>query len=321
MSAPSIPKIDTSSLGSPVTLLSSQKSLHSSSPNSRFTPSNNNNNNFDAPQVTPRSAPWRNEKDRQDAKRMIPYLAAALLFPLSASNLYFALYYHKDGDEGHDQHRYDALFHLGYFVFFATSLGLIADRFPGEFMLIAVFLIGLFNELFDVGMNKAAYAAVMNGFGWIFIAALLGFISGTFCKAKDIIDGRYRKEYSFTERLYLMVPYVVGVWVGHIVLAGWSGLWTVFSSIFFCEAVVGYGVLALKLLRQHGFGIQGDLLSVFRTLANASFGKVFFFGGIFSLIFFYLLAPSWWDLSQRLPHTVLSSVCIITEVATYDWVA
>ena len=279
-----------------------------------------NNNDGDTPAATPRSNPWRNEKDRQDAKRMIPYLAGALLLPLSISNIYFSLYYHVDGDE-HDYHVSDALFHVGYFILTASTLAFVADKFPGEVMIATIFMIGLLNEIFDLGMNKAAYAAVTQGVGWVFVALTLGAVSGAICKAKDIIDGRFRKEYSFTERLYLMIPYVVGVWVGHILVARWGGLLTVFSSIFFLEAVVGYGIVALKIFRQHGVGQQGDLLSVFRTLANASFGKVFAFGILFSLVFFYMLAPSWSDLSLRLPHTLLSAVCIITEVAVYDWVA
>jgi hypothetical protein len=275
------------------------------------------------PNATPRSSgsnPWKTERDRRDAKRMIPYLAAALLLPLSVSNIYFSLFYDQDGSPAETANASNALFHIGYFVVVALGLAVLADRFPGEMLIVAVFVIGLCNEVFDVGMNKAAYAAVMHGVAWILVAALLGAISGALCKAKDIIDGRFRKEYSFTERLYLMIPYVVGVWVGHIVMAGWGGLFTVFSSIFFLEAVVGYGLFALKLLRYQGLSSngKGDLLSVFRTLANASFGKVLFGGLIFSFVFFYLLAPSWSSLSARLPHTLLSAVCIITEVTTYD---
>lgn len=326
-----IPKLDTSKIASsPTTTESDLVAAGGEKSGVQFSTSapkfmnDSSKGLYDTPQTTPRHGIWKSDKDIADARRLVPYLAILILFPLSASNIYFSLYYHRDGDHDEAKQRADALWHLAYFIIFGSLFGLIAKNLIGEFMIVAVFCLGVFNEVFDAGMNKAAYAAVMHGVGWIIVAAMLGAISGTFCKVKDILDGRFRKEYSFTERLYLMVPYVVGVWVGHIIVAGWGGLITVFASIFFLEAVVGYGVFALKLLRQQA-GVEegsngGDLLSLFRALANASFGKVLFGGVIFSIVFFYLLAPSWTTLSLRLPHTVLSAVCIITEVAVYDMV-
>jgi hypothetical protein len=313
-----IPKIDTSQIAS--SPMTERSPSAASSQKVQF--NNNNNNNaalYETPQLTPRHGIWKSDKDLADARRLIPYLAVMLLLPLSASNIYFSLYYFDDVST----QRSEALWHLGYFVIFGALFAFIGKNLIGEFMIVTVFSVGVFNEVFDVGMNKAAYSAVMHGVTWIIVAALLGAISGTFCKVKDILDGRYTKDYSFTTRLYLMLPYVCGIWVGHILVAGWSGFVTVFASIFFLEAVVGYGVFALKLVKHQAAGLEGnngDLLGVFRALANASFGKVFFGGIIFSIIFFYLLAPSWTTLSLRLPHTVLSAVCIITEVAVYDMV-
>jgi hypothetical protein len=252
-------------------------------------------------------------RDLEDAAKMLPILAALIVLPLSLSNVYEAL---SDGNGNYAA----ALVHVAYFGVVAVTFSVLASKFPGELMIVAMGVLGCLNELFDFGMNKAAYEAVTNGFWWIFVAVAIGATSGAFCKAKDIVDYRFRRDHSYHDRLYLMAPYIIGVWVAHVMRVGWAGLLTVFSSVFFLLAVVGYGTLAWRLLRQSGVASSGDLLSIFRVLASASFGTVLAAAVAFSVVFFYLLTPIWLSMAKRLPHTLISGVCIVIEIVVYDLV-
>jgi hypothetical protein len=190
-----------------------------------------------------------------------------------------------------------------------------AVHLSGDYLMAISGLIGLLVEISGFGMGEdTSRYALPNNF-WIAITAFHGLFAGILCKAKDIHDGRYYRGYSIAERLYVVFPFAIGLWFGYIVNHGWSGVWTVFISIFFCLTTVGYGVVAHRIMRWVGV-FDADLIELITRLFTSSFGAVLFTlaGTLFAVV--YLAVPfitALWSL-----NALISSVGIIVEVVVYD---
>ena len=150
---------------------------------------------------------------------------------------------------------------------------------------------------------------------WFTACALHGLFAGILCKAKDIQDERYYEHYTVTERLYLVVPYTLGIWWAYVWIGGTAGLVAVFKSIFFCLALCGYGVLTHRILDWSGvYGM--DLISLVNKVFTSSFGVIVSLGvGTFVVVSF-LAMPFLTALLQL--NGVVSVLGILVEIVVYD---
>jgi hypothetical protein len=195
----------------------------------------------------------------------------------------------------------------------------VATRLSGEYLIAAFWLVGLVNEGCGIGYNQGrpAQGGRLPPLAWVVVSAFNGVIAGVLSKAKDVDDGHYRDDYHVSERLYVMVPYTVGVWTGHVVSNGWIGLMRVFASIFFSLATIGYGTLLHRFLRTRGvYSANLDLIELVNRLFTASFGRVIAVVGFIGVTIWYIILPFALNLAEH--NTLVSAVGIIIEIAVYD---
>lgn len=270
--------------------------------------------------------------NRRDELRRVVFLFSGLAsVPLMVANMCGCLFY-SDGAAGETNFG-NTIFLAAYHAIVVALLLLVGTKAPGEFTMAGFFLLGAAHEFFGVGVysHSASEAKMYHGLGplfWCGVEIVTGIVCGVFCRSKDILDGRataFRS--SIAHRLNLLTPYIVGIWIGTMASAGWDGVFVVYASIFILLSVLGWGMFLFRLLRGSLLGEESgtpanrrDVLSTLAAVANASFGKVMFFGGGALAIVAYLLVPVVDTLARRLPHTMLGALGIMCEVATYDYI-
>ena len=184
----------------------------------------------------------------------------------------------------------------------------------GDWLMLVGASIGLLSEVSSFGLSGKDPTADMPRWVWLVASGLNGVFSGVLCKAKDVQEERYFPGYAIAERLYVVVPFTLGQWLGYVLLNGWSGIVTVFSTIMLCLSTVGYGVFTFKIMKY--FGVSGDLLELVEKVFNSSFGVVF--GGfvVFGSFVFYLAIPFMTTLMAL--NALISGVGIAMEFIIYD---
>jgi hypothetical protein len=209
-----------------------------------------------------------------------------------------------------------------YVPIFATQLILVmgvtyyaAMKLPGDWLMGVAAAAGLLVELsgFGIGEDTSRYELPNNL--WIMISAAHGLFGGILAKAKDIHDGRYVAGHTIAERLYLVVPFAIGLWFGYVMTHGWSGVWVVFMSIFFCQTAVGYCVVVLRVVKWAGV-FDVDLIQLITRLFTSSFGAVLMTLVVTLFLVVYIALPfmqALWSL-----NALVSTVGIIVEVIVYD---
>jgi len=254
---------------------------------------------------------WR-MTDKASAGRAVRYISTCLVLPFALANLYTIA--------SRTQFVWTEFLHITVWAcVVAATFFFVATRLSGEYLIMTLWLVGLINESGDIGYNhrRQHEGDRLTPLAWIFVAALNGLISGVLCKAKDIDDDHYTEDYNVSERLYLMVPYTVGVWTGHVVANGWIGLMHVFASVFFSLAAIGYGTLLHRFLKTRGvYSVNLDLIELVNQLFTASFGKVMVVSGAMALVIFYVVLPFALNLARQ--NTLVSAIGIIIEIVIYD---
>lgn len=201
---------------------------------------------------------------------------------------------------------------FGAVVFASTVVA--AQKANGEMLMLVMFFTGLASELLSMGATESHNYVVPRN-GWVVISGIQGLIAGILCKAKDMIDGRYFEYHTIAERLYLVTPFTVGIWSAYIFLMGFSGFMQVISSVFFCLALVGYGVIAWRICAWSGV-LDMDLIQVVNHIFTTSFGVVFIGFVLTFVCVSYLAVPFVQSLLQL--NGVLSSMGILVEMLVYD---
>uniref|UniRef100_A0A7S1QUL0 Uncharacterized protein n=1 Tax=Neobodo designis TaxID=312471 RepID=A0A7S1QUL0_NEODS len=196
-----------------------------------------------------------------------------------------------------------------------TATVVAAKRAHGDALMLIMFCAGLGSELLGAGASDSTDYYVSRN-TWIGISAVQGLFAGILCKAKDMMDGRYFEFHTIGERLYLVTPFTVGIWTAHLIMHGVvQGFSEVMSSVFFCLALVGYGVLTYRIVAWSGV-LDMDLIAVVNHLFTTSFGVVFVGLAITFITVSYLAIPFVSSLLQL--NGVLSSLGILVELVVYD---
>lgn len=205
--------------------------------------------------------------------------------------------------------------HLIGLLILAVLTNILSTRVQaGDWLMGFAFLVGLISELQGLGTSSDPDMYISRR-TWMGVSGLFGCISGVLCKAKDLQEGRYFEGYALGERLYMVMPFTIGLWTGYIVNNGWAGVFAVFSSIFVCLATVGYAVVVYRVIRYVG-GFQGDLISLIDKIFTSSFGVVFSGLVVFIGFVVYLAVPFISALLEL--NALVTSVGIVTEVLIYD---
>ena len=190
----------------------------------------------------------------------------------------------------------------------------VAKRLDGEWLMLVAWLLGILGELAGFGITEDPEWSLSRNI-WILVSIFHGVLGAILCKTKDIQDGRYYAHYSLSERLYIVVPFTMGQWMGFIVTNGWSGIFKTFSSIFLCLSTVGYGVVAHRIMAHFGI-FKGDVIGMIGKLFTTSFGVVFAGLSVSIAFAFYLAIP--FIHSLLMLNAVVSSVGIVSEILLYD---
>lgn len=192
----------------------------------------------------------------------------------------------------------------------------VAHTLDGEWLMLISWLMGVIGELAGFGITEDPDWSLSRNI-WIVVSLLHGVLGAILCKTKDIQDGRYYAHYSLSERLYIVVPFTMGQWMGFILTNGWSGIFKTFSSIFLCLSTVGYGVVAYRIMKYFGI-FKGDVIGLIAKLFTTSFGVVFAGLSVSIAFAFYLAIPFIHTLLML--NAVVSSVGIVSEILLYDLV-
>ena len=199
-------------------------------------------------------------------------------------------------------------------VTIATTI-ILATRFEhGEWLMAFSCLVGIVSEVYSLGSGLSSFGVSRHV--WVLAAAAHGLFGGILCKAKDVQDGKHFKHHTIAERLYMVIPFVIGQWTGLIFNNGWSAILSVFSTIFLCLSTVGYGVVAYRMLDHFGV-LTGDLIGLVAKLFTTSFGVVFGVLFLFVSILVYLAIP-FLDALLSL-NALISSAGIVVEILVYDY--
>lgn len=205
--------------------------------------------------------------------------------------------------------------HFFCLLFLAVCTNILSTRVQhGDWLMAFSFLVGLVSELQGLGTSSDP-TMYLSRRTWMVVSGFFGCVSGVLCKAKDLQEGRYFEGHAIGERLYMVMPFTIGLWTGYIVNNGWQGVFAVFSSIFVCLATVGYAVVIYRIMRYLG-GFQGDLISLIDKIFTTSFGAVFSSMVIFVAFVVYLAVPFMSALLEL--NALVTAVGIITEVLVYD---
>lgn len=184
----------------------------------------------------------------------------------------------------------------------------------GDWLMLISIGIGILTEVANFGLTGEAPTTDAPRVVWLIASAAHGLFAGILCKAKDLQELRFFAGYSIAERLYMVVPFTLGQWIGYVLAHGWSGIITVMSTIMLCLSTVGYGVFTFKIMRY--FGITSDIMLNVEKLFTSSFGVVFtvvvLFGG-----FVIFLAVPFLDTLLSL-NALISGVGIVMEFIIYD---
>jgi hypothetical protein len=189
-----------------------------------------------------------------------------------------------------------------------------AAQESGDWLMLVGASVGLLSEISSFGVGGKNPTAEMPRWVWLAASCLNGIFSGLLCKAKDVQEERYFPGYAIAERLYVVVPFTLGQWVGFVFLNGWSGIITVFTTIMLCLATVGYGVFSFKIMRY--FGVTGDVVELVEKMFSSSFGVVFCSFVAFGAFVFYLAIPFMTTLMAL--NALISGVGIAMEFIIYD---
>eukprot|EP00758_Cryptobia_borreli_P012134 Tbor_TRINITY_DN571_c0_g1::TRINITY_DN571_c0_g1_i1::g.23344::m.23344 len=190
----------------------------------------------------------------------------------------------------------------------------VATKHQGDWLMIIAFIYGVLGELIAVTLKPEQILSRNAG---MVVSAIQGVFGGILVRAKDIKEGCYydTQTHTFADRLHFVIPFTIGQWMGFIVMNGWGGILKAFSSIFFCLATVGYGVVGYRIMLYFGI-FKGDIIALVAKLFTTSFGVVFF-SLVFSVTFcFYLAVPFISNLLAL--NAVMSSVGIIVEIMMYE---
>lgn len=245
------------------------------------------------------------EADSPQVRKTISVVAALLWVPLFVPVMYVV---------SHSNNVAAQISTLAFSVVVLGSTWVTARLANGDVLMVLCALVGFLSELLVVGEPDSEGTRVSKNL-WFLACAAHGLLSGILCKAKDIQDERYYDTYTVTERLYLVVPYTIGIWSAFVWMRGSDGLVEVFKSIFFCLALCGYGVLAHRVLQWSGvYGM--DLIALINHLFTTSFGVVFTTLGLAGLAVVYLGAPFVQSLLSL--NGVVSALGILVEIVIYD---
>mmetsp|Transcript_29894 Transcript_29894/g.34558 ORF Transcript_29894/g.34558 Transcript_29894/m.34558 type:complete len:252 (+) Transcript_29894:147-902(+) len=183
----------------------------------------------------------------------------------------------------------------------------------GDCLMVLAWFIGLMSETRLFGFGPEILTDVPR-WVWIAVATMHGVVGGILTKAKDMEEGRYFPGHTIAERLYVVVPFTIGQWCGFVLVNGWAGIVTVFSTIFLCLSTVGYGVVTWKLLVY--FNLSGDIIGLVSRLFTTSFGVVF--GSLMACSSFviYLAIPFLSSLMRM--NALVSSMGIVFEILLYE---
>jgi hypothetical protein len=194
----------------------------------------------------------------------------------------------------------------------ATYLTAAQER--GDWLMLVGASVGLLSEISTFGISGKDPTAEVPRWVWLAASCLNGVFSGVLCKAKDVQEERYFPGYAIAERLYVVVPFTLGQWLGFVLINGWSGILTVFTTIMLCLSTVGYGVFSFKIMKY--FGVSGDLLELVEKMFSSSFGVVFCSFVAFGAFVFYLAVPFLTTLMAL--NALISGVGIAMEFIIYD---
>eukprot|EP00760_Papus_ankaliazontas_P035774 PhM_4_TR8016/c0_g2_i1/m.68395 len=150
---------------------------------------------------------------------------------------------------------------------------------------------------------------------WLVASLATGVISALFCKTKDVYDGRYRRSYFATERLYVSLPAVLGECTAHLLACGWRGFTDVFAVTFLMLATVGMCLLIYRVLAQYGV-FTTDLVGAIIKLFTSSFALVLFVVCVTLIAANLVVIPLLNKLFEM--NTLLSSFGVAMEVLFYD---
>jgi hypothetical protein len=204
--------------------------------------------------------------------------------------------------------------HLCYSILCIATTFFVSRRFTGDVLMLTMFFIGLLSELLVIGYTPSTEYFVPRN-GWVIISGVQGLIAGILCKSKDSQEGRFHEVHSLGERMHVITPFTVGIWCAYVLMNGLGGLVQVFSSVFFCLALVGYGVIAYRALSWSGV-FDMDLIAVVNHMFTTSFGVVFLVLLVTFVVVSYLAIPFAASLLEL--NGVLSSLGILVELVVYD---
>lgn len=191
---------------------------------------------------------------------------------------------------------------------------LTAAQQRGDWLMLVGAIVGLLSEVTNFGVGGKDPTSEIPRWVWLAASFLNGAFSGVLCKAKDVQEERYFPGYAIAERLYVVVPFTLGQWVGFVLLNGWSGILSLFTTIVLSLSTVGYGVFTFKILKY--FGVSGDLLELVEKMFNSSFGVVFCGFIAFAAFVVYLAVPFLTTLMAL--NALITGVGIAMEFITYD---
>ena len=246
------------------------------------------------------------ESDSPQVRRTIQIVSAILWVPYFVPVLYTV-----------SQSTFTTQLTVGAFSLAVVLCTWLTAKFSsGDVLMVACALIGFFSEMLVIGEPGEGHESVKVSKNiWFISSAVHGLFAGILCKAKDIQDERFYETYTVTERLYLVIPYTVGIWTAYVWMKGIAGFVAVFKSIFFALSLCGYGVLGHRVLQWSGvYGM--DLIGLVNHLFTTSFGVVFSSLAGVALVAIYLAAPFVSSLLQL--NAVVSALGILIEIVIYD---